>query len=97
MLSCCIWGSLPAKATRKTSKQVPVACGIDPGQKVGLQVLVSSIGVSLCSDTIPFGGSSWRVNSCGAFVQVVCGPRVLFCLVCALHFADHGMQKWFMC
>lgn len=64
-MSCCIWGSLPAKANRKTSEQVPVACGIPPGMKVGLQILVSCVGVSLCSNTIPFRDSSSRVDSVG--------------------------------
>lgn len=65
ILSCCIWGSLPAKANRKTSKQLPVAYGIDLGIKVGLQILVSCVGVSLCCNKIPFGVSNSRVNSVG--------------------------------
>lgn len=32
---------------KPTEKQVPVACGIDTGIKVGLQILVSCVGISL--------------------------------------------------
>lgn len=97
ILLCCIWGSLPAKAGTKTSKQVPVACGIDPGIKVGLHILVSCVGVCLCCNKIPFGVSNSRVNSVGLLSRYCVSWGFCCCLVCALHFADHGMQKWFMC
>lgn len=86
ILSCCIWRSLPAKDHRKTSKQVHVACGIDPGVKVGLERLVSCIGGSLCSNKIAFRGSSFRVHSVGFCPSSVWAQGFVpaWCVLCTL-------------
>lgn len=58
-------------------------CVIDTGVKVGLQILVSFIGVSLALRKFPSKAATPGEFS-GAFVRAVCGIRVLFVLgVCS--------------